>query len=105
LSQILEPEGKGVITTMLTVYLSGWLITTSIAVIATTMFGAGRELRPVSRGLLAVWVSAAWPVLVIGAIQFAVIAMIARSFRIASLNEPELRATDEAEHTDDLVST
>jgi hypothetical protein len=101
----LSQKEKGVITTMLTVYLSGWLITTSIAVIATTMFGAGRELRPVSRGLLAVWVGAAWPVLVIGAIQFAVIAMIARSFRIASLNEPELRATDEAEHTDDLVST
>jgi hypothetical protein len=55
--------------------------------------------------LLAVWAGAAWPVLVIGAIQFAVIAMLARSFRIASLNEPELRATDEAAHTDDLVST
>jgi hypothetical protein len=90
---------------MLTVYLSGWLITTSsIAVIATAMFGVGRELRPVSRGLLAVWAGAAWPVLVIGAIQFAVIAMLARSVRVASLNEPELRASDEAEHTDGLVS-
>jgi hypothetical protein len=93
-----------VITTMLTVYLSGWLITTSIAVIATAMFGVGRELRPVSRGLLAVWAGAAWPVLLIGAIQFAVIAMLARSVRVASVNEPELRAADEAEHTDDLVS-
>jgi hypothetical protein len=93
-----------VITTMLTVYLSGWLITTGIAVIAAAMIGAGRQLRPVRRGLLAVGAGAVWPVLVIGATQFAVIAMLARSVRVASLNEPELRATDEAERTDDLVS-
>jgi hypothetical protein len=100
----LSHKEKGVITTMLTVYLSGWLITTGIAVIATAMIGAGRELHPVSRGLLAVGAGAVWPVLVIGATQFAVIAMLARSVRVASLNEPELRATDDAEHTDDLVS-
>jgi hypothetical protein len=89
---------------MLTVYLSGWLITTIIAVIATATLGAGRELRTLSRGLLAIGAGAVWPVLVIGATQFAVIAMVARSVRVASLNEPELRATDEAEHTGDLVS-
>jgi hypothetical protein len=89
---------------MLTVYLSGWLITTSIAVIATAMIAAGRELRPVSCGWLAVLAGAAWPVLVIGAIQFVVIAMLARTIRATSLKEPELRATDEAEPTDDLVS-
>ena len=92
------------IAAMLTVYLSGWLITTSIAAIATAVTGAGRRVRPVSRGLLAVGAGAVWPVLVIGAIQFAVIAMLAGSVRVASLNEPELRATDDAQHTDDLVS-
>jgi hypothetical protein len=100
----LSQNEKAVITTMLIVYLSGWLITTSIAVIATAMIAAGRELRPVSRGWLAVLAGALWPVLVIGATQFVAIAMLARSIRAASLNEPELRAADEAEHADDLVS-
>ena len=89
---------------MLTVYLSGWLITTIIAAIATATLGAGRQLPTLGRGLLVIGAGAVWPVLVIGAIQFAVIAMVARSIRVASLNEQELRASDEAEHTRDLVS-
>ena len=89
---------------MLTVYLSGWLITTIIAVIAAATLGGGRGLRILSRGLLAIGAGAVWPVLVIGAIQFAVIAMVAHSVRVTSLNEPEFRATDEGEHTRDLVS-
>ena len=88
---------------MSTIYLSGWLVTTIIAVIAASKFAAGRQLRPISRGGLAVLAGAVWPVVLIAAIQIAVIALLAGSISAVSANEPALRATDEPERADELV--
>ena len=90
---------------MSTVYLSGWLITTIIAVIGAAKFAAGHQLPPITRGGLAVLAGAVWPVVLIAAIQFAVIALLAGGMSAVSRNEPALRVTDEAEHADDLVHT
>jgi hypothetical protein len=90
---------------LLTVYLYGWLITSIVAVVAIQNAHAAREMQLVHRGLLVVVAGLVWPALVIGGVQYVVIALLSRVIGAGSLSERDLVADEETRRADELIST
>jgi hypothetical protein len=60
---------------MVLVYLCGWLVTTVGVAITATHFSDRGMSRPLCVGSLAVLAGALWPVLVIGVVELAIVAV------------------------------
>ncbi len=67
-----------VLEMFLIAYLCGWLLTTFAAWVAADAFGEKPMPRPRTRLMLAVVAGALWPVLVVGAAQFAGVVYLAK---------------------------
>lgn len=68
---------------MMTVYLCGWLITTLGILAAADWVSSGD--RPPARVWVGVVAGALWPVVILGLVQLAAIAVIARASRTAAV--------------------
>ncbi|MCW2649081.1 MAG: hypothetical protein JWR32_57 [Mycobacterium sp.] len=74
---------------LLSVYLIGAVVTATGALVAAESLGDGRMPRPRHRGWLTVSAGALWPVLLIGLVQLAVVAAVAKTMTGAKVRRSE----------------
>lgn len=74
---------------LLSAYLIGAVVTATGALVVAESLGDGRMPRPRRRGSLAVLAGALWPVLLIGLVQLAAVAAVAKSMKGANVRRSE----------------